>query len=327
MKVASLFRRPHETAPLASRSDFAVMPLRVLAAPQGARMLHHRVRLVFVAWLLSGTAATAQVGPEISYATSAGGRAEIHLINSDGTSHSLLYRGGSRSEIFHVDIRPGGGQLAIEEHIRGNPRQPANSAIKIIDYDANGSIVGSVRTLQLNCLTGSLDYHPTDGTLLYRSCAIPARIQRLDTTTMTSSDLGLAHNAFIAGWLDATHILYYAHLEDKLWTVSTGALASPTEVLSLSFPGALDTATSGDKGLWSDGAQIHLIDIAAKQISPFQTPGQRGHFSPDDQDVVYITGNSVGKNGQFVIIRRTDGSGAPTNLVGRGSFTAVDWRN
>jgi hypothetical protein len=29
----------------------------------------------------------------------------------------------------------------------------------------------------------------------------------------------------------------------------------------------------------------------------------------------------------FVFIRRFDGSGASTNLVGRGSFTAVDWRN
>jgi hypothetical protein len=290
-------------------------------------MLHHSGRLAFVGWLLIGTAATAQVGPEIAYATTAGGRPEIHLIDADGTGHSLLYRGGSRAEIFHVDIKPGGGQLAVEEHIRGTVRSPAISAIKIIDYDANGSIVGSVRTLQLNCLTGSLDYHPTDGTLLYRDCATPARIQRLDTTSMSSSDLGLAHSAFIAGWLDATHVLYYAHLQQKLWTVSTAALASPTEVLSLSFPGALDTATSGAKGLWSDGTQIHLIDISAKQISPFQTPGQRGHFSPDDQDVLYITGDSVGKNGQFVIIRRTDGSGAPTNLAGRGSFTAVDWRN
>lgn len=292
-------------------------------------MLHHSARLALVGWLLIGTAATAQVGPEIAYAKG-NGSPEIHLINPDGTGDRLLYSAPRGTEIFHVEIRPGGGQLALEEH--KTPKRganPTNSTIKIIDYDANGLMVGSVRTLPLTCLTGSLDYHPTDGTLLYRNCS-PQRIYRLNTTTMTPSDLGLMQDAFIASWLDATRILYHVNAmnlaERKLWTVSTTALSAPTDVVG-SPPGTLDTSTSGDKALLSPGSDVRLVDVTAKTVEMFQMEAQRGHFSPDDQKVIYITGITFGKQGQFIMIRNFDGSGSPTNLVGRGKFTALDWRN
>ena len=292
-------------------------------------MLHQSASLAFVGWLFIGTAATAQVGPEIAYAK-ANRSPEIHLINPDGTGDRLLYSAPRGTEIFHVDIRPGGGQLALEEHTTPKgAANPTNSAIKIIDYDANGVVVGSVRTLQLTCLTGSLDYHPTDGTLLYRNCS-PQRIYRLNTTTMASSDLGLVHDAFIASWLDATGILYHVNstnlADRKLWTVSTADLTAPTEVVA-SPPGTLDTSTSGDNALLSPGSDVRLVDVTAKTIGMFQTEAQRGHFSPDDQKVIYITGITFGKQGQFIIIRNFDGSGSPMNLVGRGKFTALDWRN
>ena len=292
-------------------------------------MLHQSASLAFVGWLLIGTAATAQVGPEIAYAK-ANRSPEIHLINPDGTGDRLLYSAPRGTEIFHVDIRPGGGQLALEDHTTPKgAANPTNSAIKIIDYDANGVVVGSVRTLQLTCLTGSLDYHPTDGTLLYRNCS-PQRIYRLNTTTMASSDLGLVHDAFIASWLDATGILYHVNstnlADRKLWTVSTADLTAPTEVVA-SPPGTLDTSTSGDNALLSPGSDVRLVDVTAKTIGTFQTEAQRGHFSPDDQKVIYITGITFGKQGQFIIIRNFDGSGSPMNLVGRGKFTALDWRN
>ena len=292
-------------------------------------MLHHSARLAFIGGLLIGTAASAQVGPEIAYAK-ANGIPEVHLINPDGTGGRLLYSAPRGTEIFHVDIRPGGGQLALEEH--KTPKRganPTNSTIKIIDYDGNGSMVGSIRTMPLTCLTGSLDYHPTDGTLLYRNCS-PQRIYRLNTTTMASSDLGLVHDAFIASWLDATRILYHVNATNfadrKLWTVSTADLSAATEVVD-SPPGTLDTSTSGDKALLSPGSDVRLVDVTAETIEMFQTEAQRGHFSPDDQKVIYITGITFGKPGQFIIIRNFDGSGSPTNLVGRGKFTALDWRN
>ena len=286
---------------------------------------------IFIATLFAGASATAQVGPEKAYAKG-GGRAEIHLINSDGsTGHVLLYQGAPKSEIYHVDIKPGGGELAFEEHARVRLGQPMVSTIKVINYDSNGAPVGSVRSLQLACLTGSLDYHPTDGTLLYRSCSNPPRINRLNTATMVPADVGLTHDAFIASWLDATHLLYWVDAlgvaNDKFYTVSTDALASPTAVINNSTAGALDTSTSGDKGLWSTGSQIQLVDLGAPSISAFQSPGQRGHFSPDDERVAYITGANLGQGGQYILIRNFDGSGSSTNLVGRGSFTALDWRN
>lgn len=291
-------------------------------------MLKHSILLAI---LLAGTSANAQVGPDIAYARG-GGRAEIHLINSDGsTGHFLLYRGGPKSEIFHVDIKPGGGELAFEEHTRVRLGQPQISTIKVMNYDSNGVPVGSIRSLQLTCLTGSLDYHPTDGTLLYRSCSNPRRINRLNTATMVPTDLGLSHDAFIASWLDATHLLYWVDAaglaNDKFWTVSTDALTSPTEVIGNSTAGALDTSTSGNKGLWSTGNEVQLVDLGAPSISGFQSPGHKGHFSPDDQRVAYITGGNLGQGGQFILIRNFDGTGSSNNLVGRGSFTALDWRN
>ncbi len=287
-------------------------------------MAHHSKSIAFAVLLLVGTAANAQ-GSEIAYATG-GGRPEVHLINANSSGHSLLYTAPRGSEIYHVDIRPGGGQLAIEEHVSTKGRTPTQiSRIKVIDYDSNGVMVGVVRTLQLTCLTGSVDYHPNGQSLLYRSCDSATRIMRLDIATMTPGDLGLAHNAFIASWIDATNVLYWA--DGIFRTVSMSDLANPTVVASFAFRGGLDVSTSGTKGLWSNGQQIFLLDTAAGSVTPLQGPGQKGHFSADDVYVVYISGSELGQRNQNVLIRRTDGAGAVTTLTGQGRYTAVDWRN
>jgi hypothetical protein len=283
---------------------------------------YHWIYLTFLAGLIAATATAAQVQPEIAYAT-AGGRPEIRLINADGTGRSLLYRGGSRSEIHQLDIKPGGGELAFEEHT--TKQQGSASAIKIINYDANGSPIGLARILQLTCRAGSLDYHPTDGTLIYHDCRGLNRIRRLNTTTLASEDLGLSHDAVRANWIDATHILYYA--QQRFWTVSTDALDSPIGPYFYPSFGSLDISTSGLVALWSEGSQISYIDVASLEPRRFLAPGLQGHFSSDDHYVAYITGSSVGQKGQYIIIRGWDLAGAPTNLVGQGSFTALDWRN
>src|SRR5688572_11211105 len=190
-------------------------------------MAHHSKSIAFAALLLVGTAANAQ-GPEIAYATG-GGRAEVHLINADSSGHSLLYTAPRGAEIFHVDIRPGGGQLAIEEHVTTKGRTPTRiSRIKIIDYGANGVITGQSPPYQLTCLTGSLDYHPDGQSLLYRSCDPTNPIMRLDIATMQPTDLGLEDNVFIASWIDATNVLYW--VDGAFKTVSIGNPASPTFV-------------------------------------------------------------------------------------------------
>ena len=293
-------------------------------------MIHHLTRLAFVGCLLPGTAATAQTGPEIAYAsTAARGGPEVHLTNPDSTGRRLLYKAPMGTEIHHIDIKPGGGELAIEEHKLSKSLKETASAIRIIKYDASASLVGSIETLTLSCRTGSLDYHATDGSLLYRDCSTPKRIRRLNTTTLAHSDLGLSHAAFIASWLDATRILYYTYptnsADRKFWTVSTADLAAPTAVLAFVSPGSLDTSTAGDKGLWSFGTEgIDLLQTTPPQIRSFQRQAGKGHFSPDDVSVAYIAGFP---SNQFVLIRRLDGSGSTTTLVGAGTHTALDWRN
>lgn len=282
----------------------------------------------FISLLLASTVATAQVGPEIAY-VKAGNRPEVHLVNANGTDHSLLYVAPRGTEIYHVDIRPGGGQLAIEEHAIPKGRSTIASTIKIIDYGTNG-VAGTIRTHPLTCLTGSLDYHPTDGTLLYRDCSSPKRIARLNMAAapMTSSDLGLAHDAFIASWLNATNILYWRN-SGAFYTVSSADFSTPTSSFSHPYPGALDTATSGTRALSSSGSRIYLVDLTATPppITTLQLPGQRGHFSPNDDYVIYVTGSEVGQKNQYVLIRETGYPATVTNVAGQGSFTAVDWRN
>ena len=298
-------------------------------------MAHYYKALTFAALLLAGTAATGQTTqPEIAYAsTASGGRAVVYLTNPSGSSRILLYRGEPSSEIHHVDIKPGGGELAIEQHKPSPSLRGSASVIKIIKYDANGTLIGPIRTLKLSCRTGSLDYHPDDGTLLYRDCLTPKRIRRLNTTTLVSTDLGLPHAAFIASWLDATRILYWTTSADvnwadrKFWTVSTADLNDPTEVLAHPSPGSLDTSTSGDMGLSSFGSEwMNLLQITSSppQINEFMNGAGRGHFSPDDLHVAYITRPNPN---QFVLVRRFDGAGSPTVVAGAGTYTALDWRN
>ena len=296
-------------------------------------MDHYYKALTFAALLFAGTAATGQTQPEIAYAsTASGGRAVVYLTNRTGTSRSLVYRGDPGSEIHHVDIRPGGGELAIEEHKPSPSLRETASVIKIIKYEANGSLIGSIRTLKLSCRTGSLDYHPDDGTLLYRDCSTPKRIRRLNTTTWLHTDLGLLHPAFIASWRDATRILYWTTSADvnyadrKFWTVSTADLNDPTEVLAHPSPGSLDTSTSGNMGLSSYGSEwMNLLQITpSPQINEFMNGAGRGHFSPDDLHVAYITRPNPN---QYVLIRRFDGAGSLTVVGGAGIYTALDWRN
>lgn len=294
-------------------------------------MLHHISRLALAASvLLTGTAATAQTGPEIAYAKG-GSRAEVYLINSDSSGQRLLYRGGSRTEIFHVDIRPGGGQLAIEEHDKSKSGSEADlkSTIKVIDYDSSGSLVGTIRSLPLTCLSGSVDYHPTDGTLLYRNCSTTNRIQRMDTATMASTDLALPHNAFLATWLDADNVLYYADgdtdstANGKFWKVSMSTPGSQTPVGGTAQRGSLDPATSGTRVLVSGFSEVRLLNVTTG-ANGHLWGGNKGHYSPGDQDVIYITAST---GGQYILIRKADGTGSPTNLVGKGNYTALDWRN
>lgn len=303
-------------------------------------MAHYYKALTFAALLLAGTAATGQTTqPEIAYAsTASGGRAVVYLTNPSGSSRILLYRGEPSSEIHHVDIKPGGGELAIEQHKPSPSLRGSASVIKIIKYEANGTLIGPIRTLKLSCRTGSLDYHPDDGTLLYRDCLTPKRIRRLNTTTLVSTDLGLPHAAFIASWLDATRILYWTTSADvnwadrKFWKVSTTDLNNPTEVLAHSGPGSLDTSTSGELALSSFGSEyMNLLQITSSppQIDLYMNENGRGHFSPDidNLDVAYITRSSPSQPDQYVLIRRFDGSGSATVVAGAGTYTALDWRN
>ena len=304
-------------------------------------MAHYYKALTFAALLLAGTATTAQTTqPEIAYAsTTSSGRSEVYLTNRTGTSRSLLYRSRAGYEIHHVDIKPGGGELAIEEHKRSASLRETASVVKIIKYEPTGTLIGPIRTLlTLSCRTGSLDYHPNDGTLLYRDCLTPKRIRRLNTTTSINTDLGLVRDAFIASWLTATSILYWNtsadvnYLDRKFWTVSTDNLNNPTEVLAHSSPGSLDTSTSGGMALSSYGSErMELLQITSSppQIDLYMNENGRGHFSPDIDNlhVAYITRSSPSQPDQYVLIHRFDGAGSPTMVAGAGTYTALDWRN
>lgn len=130
-------------------------------------MAHYYKALTFAALLLAGTATTAQTTqPEIAYAsTTSSGRSEVYLTNpATGSSRSLLYRSRAGYEIHHVDIKPGGGELAIEEHKRSASLRETASVVKIIKYEPTGPGVSIIiRMMARFCIATALRPSGLDG--------------------------------------------------------------------------------------------------------------------------------------------------------------------
>lgn len=277
--------------------------------------------LLAFALVLPAPLAAAGVGQEIAY-VKAGTYNEIYLIESDGTRKKLLYRSPQRLRIFTLDMKPGGGELAFEEVACCSV---ANAQLKVVTFDNNGTRLAT-RSLNV-CRISSLDYHPTDGDLLYQDSCVGTR--RLNTTTMASTPVAVPPGINKVGWRSASELVYNRSTPSasEILVAPLASPASATLVGEVRLAGSMDIATSGSSLLVDpvDYGTLSLFDMASGIETRDWQIGHYGHSSPDDQRVLYLSGSDV--RGQYLFIRNTDGSGAPFALVGKVAFGPVDWRN
>jgi hypothetical protein len=272
--------------------------------------------------LFAGSAGTAAgTGPQIAY-VKAGTYSEIYLVEPDGSRLRQLYRSGLRLRIFTLDMKPGGGELAFEEV---SCCSATNATLKIVRYDNAGTRL-ETKSLAV-CRISSLDYHPSGSDLLYYDSCAGAR--RLDTSTMTSTPLGIPSGVNKVGWRNAAELVY-----NRSTAAASDMLVAPlSDPGSATLVGTTDLAESMDVSTAADRVLVDPVDYgfldmfnlnSGANTTNFQI-GHYGRFSPDDQYVVYVTGYDV--RGSYVMIRRTDGAGAPFRLASKGPFGALDWRN
>src|SRR3982751_3191869 len=66
------------------------------------------------ALLASGSpAAAVPGGPPIAYAVNGGSTIDVYLSNADGSGKVKVYSTSSKHNLWQIDVRPGGNQLAL----------------------------------------------------------------------------------------------------------------------------------------------------------------------------------------------------------------------
>lgn len=271
--------------------------------------------------LLAGAPATAAgIGPEIAY-VKAGAYSEIYLVNPDGSALRRVYRAALRTRIFQLDMKPGGGELAIEEADTQGGR-----FLTVIRYDELGRLQSksSIQTCQI----GSIDYHPTNSELLYADlCQGAVEVKLLNTQTMTAIGTGIVSGEI--SWRGSDHVLFNQQTSatDEIWSVPLANLSGAEKIGDTRLVQSMDLSTAGDR-LLIDNFDFGTLDMFSMSLGTAQTDwqiGSVGRFSPDDLQVVYVTGYDV--RGQYVMIRNVTGPGSPFRLAGKAAFGPVDWRN
>lgn len=277
--------------------------------------------LPLASMLVADAAMAAGTGPEIAYVKS-GSFSEIYLVEPDGTRLRQLYRSKQRMRIFALDMRPGGGELAFEEVGTSS----STATLKVLRYDNSGTLM-ETKSLPV-CRISSLDYQPSaGGDLLYKDTC--AGTQRLDTMTMTSTDLAVPAGINKVNWRSETELIYNRSTPNAS-EVLVAPLSDPSAtslVGELRLASSMDISTSGSLLLVDpvDFGTLSLFDMSSGAEQKDWQIGHHGRFSPDDLRVAYVTGHDV--RGQYIMIRNLSGSGSAFRLAGKGVFGPIDWRN
>lgn len=262
-------------------------------------------------------AAAAQVGPPIAYAKG-GSRPEIYLVNPDGSGLRLVYRGASRTKIFALDVKPGGGELSFEE-VACCSSGP--SYLKTVTYAATGTL-GTVSRSLSTCRISGIDYHPSDGSvLMVDNCA--RKVMRLDAGSTTPVDIGVPGSVFTARWLsDGAGFVYGA----QGW-LNRSTISNPTQstrLLAMEIMGDFDAGKQSQQLLHSVDDWIDHILLPA-QFNKGVGQGSGASFAPGDQRFIYMTAPRRGLS--YLKIRRVDGTGGEERIGAEAAYTSVDWRN
>ncbi len=272
-------------------------------------------RAAMVAALVSSTwiavpANAAGIGPEIAYSTW-GTRPTVYLMNPDGSGRRLIYTGARNTRIGSVDMKPGGGEVSFYE-TTGNLLN-APGSLKTVQYEEVGK-AGRVTRSVPGCRY-SIDYHPSDGSLLMIDCN--RQLQTLAQNSSSPANVSVSGEVRRARWLSGGEDFIYS-ANDKLWRrYATGV---SEEVLTSSSHDFFATAHSSNMALGTVSTRIDLIDVNGKSVTTGIEIGECPHFSPDDTMFVYMA--NFGKQ----LMMRSVTGGQPTPIGRKASYSSVDWR-
>lgn len=263
---------------------------------------------------VAAPAHAAGIGPEIAYSTW-GTRPAVYLVNPDGSGRRLLYTGPRNSRIGRVDMKPGGGEVSFYENFGNLANGPAQ--LKTVTYAATGK--AGVVTRSVEGCNYSIDYHPSDGSLLMVACSL--EVQTLAAGSSSPTLVASTNGATRARWLSSgTEFVYSA-----AGRLRRGNLAAPEnsyEVMAITHE-FFSTAHTSNHALATDGTRIDRLDIDAGTVAASALEiGECPHFSPDDTLFLYMA-----NGGSELRIRPAAVGSSSTPIPLRANFSSADWRN
>lgn len=278
--------------------------------------------LAGLAALLFSTAASSGVGPEIAIAKQVSNASEIDLINPDGTGFAVLYRSPQKKTLNSLDLRPGGGEIAFT----------LSYQLKILQFDDRGVAVGSPRAIPTACPVLALDYHPTNGSLLFTSkCSgAGAKVYRLQSGASMPDPTPLLTDPVTFGvvrWsADGTKIYHLDSATTGMFAFNVGT--GQTDVVQSAEIGDLNDVTrTGDRLIQttSPSGTYYIYDVANHTTtSGFCRGAALIRFGASDTKMLFRI--PAGQTGYYVMVQNSDCSGSASQLTGSGAYNAIDWR-
>jgi hypothetical protein len=283
-------------------------------------------------------AAAGTGGPPIAYAVNSGKTIDVYLSNADGTGKVKVYSTTSKNNLWQIDVRPGGNQLALIENVPPS----IMGTIKIINYSDSGAVTGVTSVNSGNCQVLGFDYHPTDGSLLvsrYCNRATVIEVLRVvngvydSTPTITLNNDGNSAAGYVRWLGDGSGFLWafatvsggaavQRHLMSNPYApvtvYQTGSLALPSWFDVARCAGTLDSSCSKfvvttqngelhsvtfDSGGWVDQGILH-------------TNAADGHYSSDNSRILW---RYQTRNGYQLMIDNTV-------FLSKGGTGVKDWR-
>jgi hypothetical protein len=260
-------------------------------------------------------------GPPIAYAK--GSRTSVlYLANADGSAAKVLYKAPSGKKIFSLAVRHGGNELAFEQVDCCS--STGTSTVKIVQYDNAGVRIGTPKSQSVSCRVGSLDYHPADGTLLVVS-GCNGQLSRLNTGTMTSTQITTGRRVSKAAWMSASKV-FMASSPD-LYTFDVSAPSALTKIVANEDAVVtVDAAADGSRGVISTSQfpdRVKLVTpLAAGAAVSEVVRGSSPGFSPDGQKIIYIAG--TGRTQTIRVRPISTGTGEQV-ITGQGIYSSVAW--
>jgi hypothetical protein len=274
-------------------------------------------------------------GPPIAYGKLSGTAYDLYLTNPNGTGTIKLWTGSAKSALnidMNSQLSGGLNELAVvESRITG---------FKIIRYNDSGG-GRTVTTVPDSCYIDSLDYHPSDGSLLIiRRCNNPQLVEiRVWSNgsygpVIVDTD-GQSEFYSSARWLGdgSGFLVKYGSVGNgvDVQRRNIGTLNAPTTVWhsgNLGDGSYLETARCSGALQPSCMKFIHAIGLAIKEAS-FDDMGPttetvviqngvNGHYSPDNNRILY---RAEVKGGQALSI-----SNPTQTLAPKSTYNGWDWR-